>query len=165
MALHHIFSDGNYHIQEPYDYGFPSNNNVTLGARKMSFAESIFGKDCLASGSRRLQLLCPEQKPVLLMTHPISELNPRGQSVLKFSMRARSSAKARLQAPKHFKFFKCEVDISCFSNSMPFIFRRIRAPDFQRRVRHQRQRNDSKGSKAALTRNNICTRDPTKEHI
>lgn len=109
-------------IQQPYDQDFSSNTDVALDVLKLSCAESLFYTDSQAGGSGRRSLVRPEQKPVLLNMHPIRQFCLPGEAVLDLCMETRSIAKACLSALKHIKFFGCEVDGSCLSNSMHSIF-------------------------------------------
>lgn len=62
----------NYCIQGPYDQGFLSNDNVTLGVSKLSFEESLFDVDRLTGESKKCPLQCPQENTVKLMTQAIS---------------------------------------------------------------------------------------------
>lgn len=73
LGASQMFSNVNYHIQEPYDQSLFSNTNMTKGIPYLSFAESAFGVDHPAGAPRRCPLVPAVQKQFLLMTYLLSE--------------------------------------------------------------------------------------------
>lgn len=121
LDLDRMFSNVKYHIQEPYDHGFLPNTNVTQEVRKVSFAEPIFHMGCHAGGSGKRPLVRPEENPVSLMSHPISKFFQPGEIVFDVCMGTESTAKACLLATENLKFFGCEANEACLSDSMASI--------------------------------------------
>lgn len=60
LNVNRMFLNVNNQIQEPYDQGFSSNSNVTVGILKLSSAESVFDLNHPASEFWRRPLVCPE---------------------------------------------------------------------------------------------------------
>lgn len=121
LDLDLTFLNVNYYIQEPYDQGFLPNTNVTLGAPKVSFAESKFDMNRPASRSERRWLVRPGRKTVSQMTHLLSKFFPPRETNLGFCRETGSTAKACLLAPKYIKASGCKKGHSCFSKEMPSI--------------------------------------------
>lgn len=111
----------NYHIPKPFDQGFPSNKNVTIGVPKLSFPESMFDTDHPVGALERLPLVRAEQKLVSHLKFLLSNFRPPGETVLDFCLGGGSTTNTYLSAPKHFKFFGREVDDSCNPQAMSSI--------------------------------------------
>lgn len=99
--------------------GFSVEYKFAKRSSQTNIKKSIFDMDHPVDSSGRRPMMRAKQKPIVLIIHLLRNFCSWGETILSFCMGTTSTVKAKVLAPKHFKFFQCNGTALCPSKPMP----------------------------------------------